>query len=116
MIMLNFAPPLLKDQLCKIRKPFQSIFYFSDQQGEIGDEATQLLELLERCNLSSMAHKFQENDVTAEIFWDLDDEALSELKLSKVERMKYNKAKKTYGEKGNSMFIQIIPKMYQVLF
>ena len=97
--------------MCKIKKAFQSIFYFSDQQGEIGGETTQLLELLERCNLSSMAHKFQENGVTVDIIWDLDDEALSELKLSKAERIKYIKAKKTYGEKGNSMFIQIIPKM-----
>ena len=112
--MFNFAPILIKDQLCKIKKVFKSIFYFSDQQGEIGGEATQLLELLERCNLSSMAHKFQENGVTFDIIWDLNDEVLSELKLSKVERMKYNKAKKSYGEKGNSMFIQIIPKMYQV--
>ena len=67
------------------------------------------MELLERFDLSSIAHKFQENGVTVDILWDLDDEIFSELNLSKVEILRYKKAKnKNFRQEeartGNSFF------------
>ena len=64
-------------------------------------EGRRLVELLEQCSLKSLAPKFQESGVTAEIVWHLNDEMLSNMNLSLIEKLKYKTAKKSHGPQGN---------------
>ena len=64
-------------------------------------EGRRLIELLEKCNLKSLAPKFQQFGVTAEVFWSLDDEMLSIINLSSIERLRYKTAKTNHGTQGN---------------
>ena len=64
-------------------------------------EGRRLIELLEKCNLKSLAPKFQQLGVTAEVFWSLDDEMLSNINLSSIERLRYDTSKKSHGRQGN---------------
>ena len=64
-------------------------------------ENSRLIELLEQCSLKSLVPKFQQAGVTAEIFWHLDDEMLSDMNLSSIEKLKYNNSKKIHGPQGN---------------
>ena len=54
------------------------------------------MELLKQRNLSSVADKFLKNNVTAGIIWNLDDEILSSMDLTAIERLKYYNAKEEH--------------------
>ena len=62
---------------------------------------SELVELLKKSNLMSLAPKFQKHDVTVDVIWFLNDAVLSELNLSELEKLKYNTARKKFGEQGN---------------
>ena len=60
------------------------------------------MELFEQCELSTVVEKFLKLDVTVDIVWSLEEDILSQLELNRMERLKYDEAKKKYGEqKGN---------------
>ena len=60
------------------------------------------MELFEQCELSTVVEKFLKLDVTVDIVWSLEEDILSQLELNRMERLKYDEAKKKYGDqKGN---------------
>ena len=60
------------------------------------------MDLFEQCELSTIVEKFLKLDVTVDIVWSLEEDILSQLELNRMERLKYDEAKKKYGEnKGN---------------
>ena len=60
------------------------------------------MELFEQCELSTVVEKFLKIDVTVDIVWSLEEDILSQLELNRMERLKYDEAKKKYGDqKGN---------------
>ena len=60
-----------------------------------------IVELLKKSNLMSLAPKFQKHAVPVDVIWFLNDAVLSELNLSELEKLKYNTARKQFGEQGN---------------
>ncbi len=74
---------------------------FTGSTEKLSPANSELLKLLEKCNLMSLAPKFQKHDVTVDIIWDLDDDMLSELNLTKIEKLKYTTARKKFGKQGN---------------
>ena len=67
---------------------------------KINSTNSELLELLKKSNLMSLAPKFQKHGVTVDVIWLLDDAVLSELNLTELEKLKYNTARKKFVEQG----------------
>ena len=68
------------------------------------------MELLKQCQLSSVADKFLKNNITARIIWDLDDEILSSMDLTAIDRLKYYNARDEHGDhkkQGNPIEIEL---------
>ena len=78
-----------------------STLFFIDESGQLNHENTQLLELMRQCNLSSVAPKLQKLGVTVDVVWLLNDDIISDLRLTNVELLRYNTAKEKYGGQGN---------------
>ena len=57
-------------------------------------------EELSQCMLSSLLPKFLQFGVTKDILWHLDDEDLTNIDLTKMEKKRYFIAKKKYGTTG----------------
>lgn len=57
-----------------------------------------LLELMKEEGIDDLYHKFHENGINAEILWDLSDDILEkDLKLSRIQKLKYDKAKNKHS-------------------
>ena len=75
----------------------------TDKLGKTNPENDRLLELLRQCELSSVSEKFVRHNVTVDIIWSLNDEIISDLQLDRMDRLKYDIARKKYGgDQGNS--------------
>ena len=61
-------------------------------------ENTMLMNELKQVNLDVLYDKFHLAGVTSEIVWDLDDDILQEIGLTKLEQLKYRKAKEKFKE------------------
>lgn len=59
-----------------------------------------LINILEEFDLACLAEKFAKGGVTTNILWELDEEILDEIELTKLEKLKYKKASDEWKKKS----------------
>ena len=57
-----------------------------------------LLKILDEYEIGSLYTKFCEGGVTPKVLWDLNDEILEDIGLTKLEKLSYLKGKKSYND------------------
>ena len=59
-----------------------------------------MINILEEFDLACLAEKFAKGGVTTNILWELDEEILDEIELTKLEKLKYKKASDEWKKKS----------------